>query len=285
MDPDVISQILALVKAHSWIALAALVIGFLVRLVRDDSTVAWFPITIPARWRPLIALGLGIVSGILNALVAKVDWPSAIVGGVVSAVTAMGGHAVVINALRNGRELGEKKAEAKAPGSGRPGSGGAGGVAAAAALAFCLVLGVPATLSGCAAIPTLVTIADAVAIAAPYAAQVVGDIESFVNAYFTAHPDPKAKAEIDGRLERAKLTALALGKIGQGGVEVSEKDYLGALFAFKQAYEDLYQALLKLPGVDVQPPALGPQKAATKPGSMILVAPPPAAFAPKGGAK
>jgi hypothetical protein len=278
MDADFITQILALAKAHSWVALAALIIGLLVRLVRDDSTVAWFPITIPSRWRPLIALGLGMVSGVLNQLIAKVDWPSAIVGGVVSAVTAMGGHAILINALRNGRELGEKKTEAKAPGSGRPGTGGAAAV-------LCLALALPFGLAGCAAVPTLITIAETVAMAAPYAAQVVTDIEHFVDAYFGAHPDPVKQAEIKGRLERAKLAALGLGKLGEAGKDVHEQDFIAAMWAFQQAYNDLYEALQSLPGVDVQPPSAGPKKMSAKPGVMTLVAPPPAAFAVKGGAK
>jgi hypothetical protein len=222
MDPDFLTQLLALAKAHSWVALAALVIGLLVRLVRDDSTVAWFPVTIPSRWRPLIALGLGIVSGVLNQLVLKVDWATAIVGGIVSAVTAMGGHAVVINALRNGRELGEKKAEAKAPGSGKPGSGGA---LAASTLVFVLAFLAPTSLSGCAAIPVLVTIADAVSIAAPAAAQAINAVENGINAYYKAHPelDPAQRADIDAKMEKAKLAALGLGKAAAGGVALSRR--------------------------------------------------------------
>jgi hypothetical protein len=278
MDPDFITQLLALAKAHSWVALAALVIGLLVRLVRDDSTVAWFPITIPSRWRPLIALGLGIVSGILNALVAKVDWPAAIVGGVVSAVTAMGGHAIVINALRNGRELGEKKTEAKAPGSGKPGSGGS---LAASALVFCFVLVAPTSLPGCAAVPTLVAIADAVAISAPYAAQVVDDVDHALAAYFTAHPDATKQAAIQGKLEAAKLAALGLGKLAETGKEVSEKDYLDALATFSQAWNDLYSAVQDLEGVQVVAPTAGPRKTMAKPGVMVIVMPPPSTFTHK----
>lgn len=264
MDPEALTNLLALVNAHKWVAVASIVVGLLVRMTKDDPIVAWFPVAIPARYRPLIAFGLGMISGALQKLAEGIDWPTALVGGAVSAALAMSAHAVVISSLRNGRELGEAK-----PGPAKP--------PLLPTLLLCLVLG------GCAAVATLVTIADAVAIAAPYAAQVVGDIEAFADHYFAAHPDPVKAAEVKARLERAKLAALALGKLGAAGVDVSQQDYLDAIREFQAAYNDLYAALTSLPGVEVQAPSADVKKAA-KPGTMLLIAPPPSAFAVKGGA-
>lgn len=102
-----IDQIIALLLAHQWVVASSVVIGALVRLQKNGKlTLPW---TIPARYRPLLALGLGLVSGMLEAVIAGTPWSSAIVGGLVSAAMAGLGHGVVIEALRNGRELGAAK--------------------------------------------------------------------------------------------------------------------------------------------------------------------------------
>ena len=55
----------------------------------------------------VIGVGLGLVSGVLEAVLAGTPWHAALMGGVASAAVATFGHGVIIEALRNGRELGQ----------------------------------------------------------------------------------------------------------------------------------------------------------------------------------
>ncbi len=102
-----IDALIQLILAHQWVAVAAFVIGALVRAQKAGKlTLPW---TILARYRPLLALGLGLISGTLEAVIAGTPWSSAIVGGLVSAAIAGLGHGVIIEGLLDGRELGAAK--------------------------------------------------------------------------------------------------------------------------------------------------------------------------------
>lgn len=100
MDYD---TLLDLAQRHEWVALAALVIGALVRVSKDD--VSWFPIEIPTRWRPVASLVLGLSSGVLQAVATGTAWTDALVGGLVSGVLAIAGHDTLVRALRNGKDV------------------------------------------------------------------------------------------------------------------------------------------------------------------------------------
>jgi hypothetical protein len=95
--------ILDLISKHQWIGLAALIIGFLVRLMKDDTRFP--PFAIPARWRPWAALGLGVVSGVLQAVSTGTAWKDALLGGLVSAFAAIAGHDAIVNGVLGGREV------------------------------------------------------------------------------------------------------------------------------------------------------------------------------------
>lgn len=98
-------QILDLVVAHKWVALAALVIGALVRLLRDDNR---FPLTLPPKWKaakPWIAIGLGLLAGVLDGVAGGATWTESIVSGIVAGLLPIVGHQVGIEWLRDGKEL------------------------------------------------------------------------------------------------------------------------------------------------------------------------------------
>jgi hypothetical protein len=101
MNENDISAFLSLVQAHAWVPLASLVIGVLVRLVKADVIGP----TVPPRWRPYLALGLGVISGVLDAVIAGQPWLTAILGGLASAAAAILGHDFIIAGLRNGKEI------------------------------------------------------------------------------------------------------------------------------------------------------------------------------------
>jgi len=104
------SDLLTLIQQHKWFALAALAIGLVVRLLKSDGPI---PFTLPAKWRPWLAVGLGIVAGVLEKAGTGVAWREAVLGGVLAAFAAISGHQLLVESLRGGRELGEKKSAFK----------------------------------------------------------------------------------------------------------------------------------------------------------------------------
>jgi len=100
MDPK---PFLDLIAKHEWVGLAALIIGLLVRLMKADSRFP--PFAVPARWRPLLAIGLGIASGVLQAASTGTPWRDAILGGVVSGFVAIAGHETIVGAIRDGKDV------------------------------------------------------------------------------------------------------------------------------------------------------------------------------------
>lgn len=102
-DADTVSNLVILWTQHKWVAVASAMIGLAVRLSKAD--VPWFP-NVPARYRALAAVLLGVAAGILDKVAAGSDWTSAIVGGVFAASFAVTSHDVVIEGFLKGRELG-----------------------------------------------------------------------------------------------------------------------------------------------------------------------------------
>lgn len=100
---QLIQDALALAWAHKWLPLAALVVGFLVRLLKSDTAL---PITVPSQWRATAALVLGSVGGVLDSLIEGVDMKTAITTGISAALVAIAGHLVVIEGLFKGKEIG-----------------------------------------------------------------------------------------------------------------------------------------------------------------------------------
>ncbi len=96
-----------MLEQYAWVPAAALIIGALVRATKAG----WWPeeLHIPKRARPWVVFALGWLSGSLDCLITgKAFWP-ATVGGLISALTAMGGHDLFVNSLRKGQELGASK--------------------------------------------------------------------------------------------------------------------------------------------------------------------------------
>lgn len=96
------SIIIAFIRAHAWIALAAVLVGLVVRLLKSDVPIV--P-TVAARYRPIAALALGQVAAVLQAVAGGQPWLDAVVGGFVAAVVAMAGHDTLIEAVRGGTEV------------------------------------------------------------------------------------------------------------------------------------------------------------------------------------
>jgi hypothetical protein len=108
MNAQTIDHFVALLRSHIWIPLLALFVFAIIRLSKSDAGVAWFPCRIKATSRPLWALGLGIVGGVLEQLFAGGTVLAAIVGGMVAGMGAIVIHEIVVNTIRKGRDLGIK---------------------------------------------------------------------------------------------------------------------------------------------------------------------------------
>ena len=99
MDVD---QLVALIGERKWVPLAAIVIGFATRLIKDDTKI---PINIPADARIWFVLGLGVVSGVLEKVIEGTTWTAALVGGAISVAIAVLTHETLIASIRKGKEI------------------------------------------------------------------------------------------------------------------------------------------------------------------------------------
>lgn len=118
MNPQ---ELLEQIYARKWVAVAAIIIGLIVRLLKSDTKI---PIDIPPRLRAPLAIALGAAAGALDKLgnMQGVTWTTALLEGVTAAVIAIVSHTLVINSARDGKELpipGLIK-EGEPPGPGKP---------------------------------------------------------------------------------------------------------------------------------------------------------------------
>lgn len=104
-----------------WVAIAAIVVGALVRLAKTDALgdlLAKFGLpAIPKKALPWIALALGCASSILDVKLQGTDWPTAVMKGLLAGIGAVAGHQLVIESILDGKEIGKD--------GGPPAAGGA----------------------------------------------------------------------------------------------------------------------------------------------------------------
>lgn len=87
-----------------WFAIAAVVIGGIVRVLKEDSPLpAW--LHVPAGYRRALAVALGIVSAGLDMMANGAEPKEALASGLASALFAIGGHHAFIERIRADQEL------------------------------------------------------------------------------------------------------------------------------------------------------------------------------------
>ncbi len=116
-----LSELSGLLAEHKWVAALALLIMALVRLLKSDSPLPW---SVPAQWRSWLALGLGVIGGILDALVAGTSPLRALLQGLAAGAIAITAHDTVIEGLRGGQEFFANKHKPKGNGGVPPDAGG-----------------------------------------------------------------------------------------------------------------------------------------------------------------
>jgi hypothetical protein len=144
-----VNDLLDLFLAHKWFAFSALLIGFVVRLLKSDTKL---PFSLPPQYRAWLALGLGVADGVLDALANGTPWTMALLGGLGAAMTAIVGHETLVEGLRSGIEL-------PVPGLTKPRDPSAGSkkappAAVAALVALFMGLGLPGAAPASLAAPT-----------------------------------------------------------------------------------------------------------------------------------
>lgn len=93
--PDV-SAIVAAVGSKQWVGVAAGLILVTIYALRGFTTL-WD--RIPKQYRPAVVAGLGVLSGVAQAIVTGQPWLAALIGGLLSALTAIGTDQVVSKTL------------------------------------------------------------------------------------------------------------------------------------------------------------------------------------------
>lgn len=78
----------------TWLAFASLAIAFLARAAKAPAIGSPFA-RVPVRWRPHVVLALGVLSGVLDAVMRGTPWVRALGLGLVSAAVAIAGHGAV----------------------------------------------------------------------------------------------------------------------------------------------------------------------------------------------
>lgn len=105
MDSIQIEDLARLALEHQWTLLTAALIGLAVRALKSPLVPA--PLDrIPAKARPLAAILLGLASAGLQHVASGTPWRQALAEGLGAALVAIGGHDLVIEYLRGGREFG-----------------------------------------------------------------------------------------------------------------------------------------------------------------------------------
>jgi hypothetical protein len=95
-----IDQIITLIQHPAGrVMLTAWLIGACVRLLKDDTILP----TLPTQYRRLVAFGLGLLAGVVDAVIAGASWQSAAIA-VAAPPLAIAGHHVLVDWLRGGRE-------------------------------------------------------------------------------------------------------------------------------------------------------------------------------------
>ena len=107
LDPEKFAR---LIEERAWVPIAAVVVVYLLRLVKSDTKL---PINIPSGWpRFAVLFLLGFVSGVLEKVASAAPgmhydpktWTSAIVGGLLTSVIALTMHNAY-ESMSGGKEL------------------------------------------------------------------------------------------------------------------------------------------------------------------------------------
>ena len=96
-----LSNLIGLIRSHAWLEVSAVVVGLIIRLLKDDT----FGPVVPRQWRPAAAWALGLVAAALQLAVEGHSLADAAMTAVFAPTLAMAGHHTFVEWLRSGKEL------------------------------------------------------------------------------------------------------------------------------------------------------------------------------------
>ena len=109
-----VSRAIQLFLTEQWMAGAAVAIFVVVRVLKSP-VMPWPIFLIPPKARTLVAVLLGFVGAGLQSITVGVTWQQAVAENLIACLGAILAHDVVIEWLREGREIGEPKRKVLPP--------------------------------------------------------------------------------------------------------------------------------------------------------------------------
>jgi len=246
------NDLLALVQAKNWMAVAALVVFSLVRLMKPDTKL---PINIPSRWRPVIAVVLGEASmAIYQAAIGGLTWKQGLAGGAIVGVGAIMAHVFGVDVLGKGKDVPLPKALSIRPPPPPPPPPAGDEVVvvdvppppktprnippALPAIAFGLALMLSVT--GCSALHSAMPVIDSVLQVVQDGEQILEVIEAAADVFFAQHPDQTGTRALFAKADQDCHEALdAMLRATQGADDADKGKLNAALSDFRAAYQSL----------------------------------------------
>jgi hypothetical protein len=93
------AETLSLISPYLWIVILSLMVGGIVRALKPDTPI---PVNVPAQYRALLALALGVFGGLVVkvfGIVVGIAWLNALLGGFVAGGMAIVGHETIIESV------------------------------------------------------------------------------------------------------------------------------------------------------------------------------------------
>jgi hypothetical protein len=116
-------------QGKQYVVVGAFVVGVIIAASKSGWLGTWLATKVPPQARPFLAVVVGILTVSATEMKAGVEWKTALLHAIFAAATAVLGHQMVVEGLRNGKEIMPKGPwhPDRKTGAPPPGSGGSSG--------------------------------------------------------------------------------------------------------------------------------------------------------------
>jgi len=236
---------------RQWSALVLVLVAVLcwvvVRLSKDDAAPSWF--AVPARWRPVLAIGLGAAAGaIYKAATSGVSWGQGLWLGLTAGIGAVMIQVFGVDVARGGKDVPLPKAMSMRPPPPPPPANGSPDETSpvdvpkfpkppSALRRMILAAAVP-LLFGCAQLHAAMPVVEDVITYVQDAEQALSSLETILGLFLATAP-PATQEEyvtIDDRVHRSLDAIVRLGRAGEA---LDSANMQAAISDFQAAWNDL----------------------------------------------